>query len=317
MTPASGSGTRTGPDMSRDHITVCICTYRRQHLLGRLLREFQKQDTAGLFTYSIVVVDNDHTRSAKTVVDAFSAQSPLEVRYYCEPEQNIALARNRAIGASSGTFVALIDDDEWPDAGWLVTLHRAIHQYVADGVLGPVKPSFEEEPPQWVIDGKFYEKPQRIQHRTGEVLRWTDTRTSNVLLRREIFDDANNIFEPSLGRGGEDKEFFSRMIEKGYVFVWCHEAPVFEAIPLCRTKRSFMLRRALLRGKMSLLYPSTGLHDTLKSVVAISLYTLALPFLLFGPHHIFMRFLISYCDHIGRILAICGLDVIKQKYVME
>src|SRR5207245_10546140 len=42
------------------HITVCVCTYKRPHYLKRLLGELGNQDTSGLFTYSIVVADNDH-----------------------------------------------------------------------------------------------------------------------------------------------------------------------------------------------------------------------------------------------------------------
>ena len=52
----------------KDHISVCICTYKRPKLLVRLLRKLQKQQTANLFTYSIVIVDNDFNQSAKEAV---------------------------------------------------------------------------------------------------------------------------------------------------------------------------------------------------------------------------------------------------------
>ena len=41
------------------HVSVCICTYKRPVLLKRLLEGLGEQDTSGLFTFSIVVVDND------------------------------------------------------------------------------------------------------------------------------------------------------------------------------------------------------------------------------------------------------------------
>jgi succinoglycan biosynthesis protein ExoM len=208
-------------------------------------------------------------------------------------------------------------DDEIPGPGWLVTMFKALNAYKADGVLGPVKPQFEETPPQWVVDGKFYEKPGRKRHRDGDVLHWLDTRTSNVFMRRDVIANGDMLFRAALGRGGEDKEFFSRMIATGRVFVWCNEAPVFEVIPPGRCRRTFMLKRALLRGKVSLLYPCAGLRDNLKSVLAIILYTPALPFLLLRGQHIFMTYLIAYCDHIGKILGLVGLDVIKEKYLME
>lgn len=50
----------TFPTPGTAHISVCICTFKRPSLLLRLLKELAGQETQGLFTYSIVVVDNDH-----------------------------------------------------------------------------------------------------------------------------------------------------------------------------------------------------------------------------------------------------------------
>ena len=52
----------------KDHISVCICTYHRNHMLERLLRTMALQDTGGLFDYSIVVVDNDAAGPAREAV---------------------------------------------------------------------------------------------------------------------------------------------------------------------------------------------------------------------------------------------------------
>src|SRR5213593_4788048 len=87
------------------HISVCVCTYKRPVYLKRLLTELGKQKTDGLFTYSIVVADNDHSRSAEPVVEDFTAGSSIPVRYCVEPRQNIALARNKAVGAACGDYV--------------------------------------------------------------------------------------------------------------------------------------------------------------------------------------------------------------------
>ena len=57
------------------HISVCVCTYKRPHLLKRLLKELLRQDTGGLFSYSIVVADNDEARSAEATVSEVSAST--------------------------------------------------------------------------------------------------------------------------------------------------------------------------------------------------------------------------------------------------
>jgi len=293
-----------------DYISVCICTYKRPRPLERLLVKLQDQETKGLFRYSIVVVDNDHMQSAKGIVKSFGEKSSIAIDYYCEPEQNISLARNKAVQNAKGNFVAFIDDDELPVNNWLLNLYKAYHEFNADGILGPVMPYYEIEPPQWIIKGKFYERPS---HKTGAVLHWTNTRTGNVLLRKNIFSEKENMFRLEFGRGGEDRDFFRRMIERGFHFVWCAEAPVYETVAPERFKRSFMVRRALVRGQN----PHFGLFDILKSLIAVPLYTLALPLLLFLSHHIFMKYLIKDFDHIGRILAFWGIDVVRDQYVMK
>src|SRR6266849_1727538 len=139
------------------HIAVCVCTYKRPDYLKRLLRELAGQETGGLFTYSIVVADNDQSESARAVVSGFAPSSPIQIKYCAEPRQNIALARNKAIENAQGDYVAFIDDDEFPTTYWLKTLFKMCVQNGEDGVLGPVKPHFDVKPPKWVVHGKFYD----------------------------------------------------------------------------------------------------------------------------------------------------------------
>jgi glycosyltransferase involved in cell wall biosynthesis len=293
-----------------EHISVCVCTFKRPDLLKRLLAGLDRQRAEGLFSYSVVVADNDSMQSARKVVAEFGVTSSLPVIYCVEPEQNIALVRNKALENAKGDFVAFIDDDEFPHEDWLHNLFKACRAFEADGVLGPVQPHFEHEPPKWVVKGKFYERPT---HKTGSILHWTNTRTGNVLFKREVFSGNGNMFRKEFGMGGEDKDFFRRMMSKGFRFVWCSEAPVYEVVPPHRCKRSFMLRRALLRGKI----PHFSTLDIIKSIIAIPLYSASLPILFLSGHHRFMKYLIKDFDHIGRILALCGIDTIKQKYVIE
>lgn len=297
---------------NKDHISVCICTYKRPDLLARLLRELQNQETDNLFTYSVVVVDNDCNQSAKATVSSFQKESSLDIEYHVEKEQNIALARNKALKGAKGNLIAFIDDDEFPVNNWISNLFKTLNNCQADGVLGPVKPYFEKEPPKWVVKGKLCE---RESHQTGLILKnYQDTRTGNVLLNKKLFEDKKNLFNPEFGRtGGEDVDFFKRMIKKGHKFVWCDEAPVYELVPAERWKRIFMLRRALLRGKVSFKSSSFNVFDIIKSVIAFPVYTLALPFIFFTGHHRFMKYLIKDCDHIGKLLAACGLNSIKER----
>lgn len=298
---------------STKHITVCVCTLKRELLLKRLLLELDNQETSGLFTYSIVIADNDHLGSSESVVSEFRVASSIPIKYCVEPQQNIARARNKAIENADGDFVAFIDDDEFPAKDWLLTLFKACSRYDVAGVLGPVKPYFDEKPPNWVVQGRFYE---RETYATGSVIDWRNGRTGNVLLKRRIFETNEQPFRPEF-RTGEDQDFFHTMIKKGHVFIWSNEALVYEVIPPVRWKRRFMIKRALLRGSTSLLYPTFGALEIAKSFVAVPVYIAALPFALAVRHSWFMTLLVRLFDHIGRLLALLGITPITQPYVTE
>ena len=300
--------------MSLQHISVCICTYRRPELLERLLADLETQETAGLFSFSIVVVDNDAGESAREVVSTFARRTNRTVVYDIEPEQNISLARNRAVRNSVGDYIAFFDDDQFPQRDWLHSLYEAQKAYDADGILGPVKPYYDEVPPRWLVKGKFYERPI---HESGRIIGWRSGRTGNVLLRREVLAGDPQPFDPRFGSGSEDQDFFRRMIGKGYRFVWCNEAVGYEHVPPARWRRGFLLRRALLRGKVSLLHPGMGVKSVLISMIAIPIYLVLLPFLAIGGQHLFMKYLVKICDHLGRVMSVAGINVISEKYVVE
>ena len=300
--------------MPEHHISVCVCTFKRPELLRRLLEELKKQDSGGLFTFSIVIVDNDSQRSAETTVSEFAALSAIPVKYQVETRQNIAVARNTAVANADGDYIAFVDDDEFlTSTTWLQTLFNAAQQYGADGVCGPVKPHFETGAPGWVVEGKFYDRPS---YKTGLVLDWRKGRTGNTLLKKEVLLAFDPPFRPEF-RTGEDQDLFRRMIEKGYRFVWCHEAMAYETVPPVRWKRSFMLRRALLRGVTFRSHPTFGAREIFSSIVAIPVYVAALPFMLLLGQGRFMVLLVKLCDHLGRLLALAGLNPIREPYVTE
>jgi glycosyltransferase involved in cell wall biosynthesis len=281
------------------HICVLVCTYKRREMLRQLLAELDRQDTGGRFTYSIVVADNDRAESGRAVVAELAAGSAISVLYLVEPRQNIALARNKTVEKGRGDYLAFIDDDETPAPDWLSRLLAAIEGYGADGVLGPVLPRFASTPAPWIVRGRFFERPSPP---SGTWLRWKQTRTGNALLRAAVFDDPANRFREECGAGGEDVDFFRRMIDKGMRFVWSAEAVVYETVPDERARFGYLLRRALERGRA----PHNQGWPVALSTIAIPVYAAVLPLSLLLGRHVFIRYLIKECDHLGRIAAFLG-----------
>jgi len=229
------------------HISVCICTFKRPQMLSNLIGKLQGQVTENLFTYSAVVVDNDINRSAEDTVKNWQEASTIPVDYHSEPEQNIALARNKAVDNATGNFIAFIDDDEVPETTWLLRLYKTLKQFKADAVLGPVRPHYPEATPAWLIKSNLCERPS---YKTGTRIPGRETRTGNVLLDGGMFE--NDRFDRVFGRtGSEDTNFFRMMEKKGKVYVWCEEAPAYEIVPPERWSPEFYLTRSSRIGRLA------------------------------------------------------------------
>ena len=292
------------------HITICICTYCRPDMLERLLREIGRQETANAFTFSVVVTDNDANKSAQPVVTKMRESSSFEIVYNVAPERNIAIARNTCVAAAKGDYLAFIDDDEFPVTDWLLNHFRTCEAHPVAGVLGPVKPHFDVTPPKWVVKGEFYVRPG---HPTGFVMPWAECRTGNVLLKRSVIDSSEPPFRAEFGAGGEDQDFFQRMIGKGHIFIWCDEAVAYETVPPSRWDRGFLIHRALLRGRNTFRHRKNRVRNLLKSAIAVPLYALALPILLIVGHHYFMKYLVKLADHVGRVLTLLRLNPVAER----
>jgi len=287
-----------------------VCTFKRPTFLEHLLRTLEVQRTDNLFEYDVVVADNDAARSAEPVVRARASASKLKIMYCVEPVANIAAARNAALANARGDFIAFIDDDEFPTGEWLYWLFRTREDRQAGGVLGPVLPQFQLEPPTWLTKGKFFDRPR---YATGRPLAWFEARSGNVLFVREILNQLDPPFRTQFATAGEDMDFFRRAIERGFTFVWCDEAEVFEFVPASRCTRRYLLRRAVLRGSNFPKHPTDRAKNALKSIVALPCYTVALPVLAIVGHHVFISYLIKVLDHGSRLLAFAGLPLVSER----
>jgi glycosyltransferase involved in cell wall biosynthesis len=280
-------------------------------MLAKCLGALEKQERRG-FTYSLVVVDNDARETARGVVEDWAKRSTIEVVYVCEPEQNISRARNRAVANASGPYVAFIDDDEVPELAWLANLYETCSGLSVDGVLGPVLPQFRGTPPEWLMKSGLC---SRETFPTGtRVNNSKYMRTGNVLLAKGMIEALEAPFDPRLGRtGGEDADFFDRMVKAGRSFVWCNEARVYEDVPVERQTLKYHVKRAFLRGVTEADRQAFLSYGTLKSSAAVVIYCAALPLLLATRYHLFARYLVRCCDHLAKLLGHFGVRLARER----
>ena len=227
-------------------ISVCIASYKRPRQLQALLQALL-DEVVHPVPVEIVVCDNDSARSAEAIVAQAANRTHVAVRYFCEPEQNISLARNRVIAAAQGEWIALIDDDELPSPQWLAQLYDTASASGADGVFGPVFPILPPEAPTWLRDGGFF---RPIRRQTGMTLSMTEAVAGNALLKAAILRKVQGPFDPRYGRsGGEDTLLFGTLLQKhGARFVGCAEAIVEEFVGVERCSLGWLLRRAFRGG---------------------------------------------------------------------
>jgi succinoglycan biosynthesis protein ExoM len=215
---------------------ILICTFERQQLLQRLLAALVEQVRPEDCT--LVVVDNG-PNSSEIIVSNFKTSMNIIYAHVLEP--GLVSARNKALAlglALHPEYLAFIDDDEVPEAGWLANLIQRIEQTGADIACGPVVPEYSELPPRWISQGEFF-------NAFGDSLR-----TSNLMMRASCVpaDDSLWFSHEFNFSGGEDNEFLSRLVANGAIHVTAEAAIVRETVPRSRMNRRYIWCRGLRDG---------------------------------------------------------------------
>jgi glycosyltransferase involved in cell wall biosynthesis len=91
-------------------ITVCTPTYNRAATLPRLHESLCSQTFRG---FEWLVVDDGSTDDTAAVVSALAAASAFPVVYRRQENAGKHVALNRAAEACNGTFLAIVDSDDW------------------------------------------------------------------------------------------------------------------------------------------------------------------------------------------------------------
>lgn len=229
-------------------VAICVATCGRPAGLARLLGSIERLEIPADVALRIVVVDNDTAGSAREVCED-AVRRALPVDYVVEKRRGIPFARNTALTAAlpACDFVAFIDDDEVAEPRWLAELLRVQAEHAADVVTGPCLPEYEGDPPRWVLDGGFHERPR---HPTGA--QRPVAYTHNALVRAGVFDALDWHFDESMGRnGGDDSELFGRVADAGFRIVWADDAVAREAVPRSRTTLRWIAMRGFRVGTSS------------------------------------------------------------------
>jgi hypothetical protein len=232
-----------------------------------------------------------------------------------EPRHGHTYAYHRAFvsacrAAPAPDYVAVLDDDEYPNPDWLAEMVGVALKYSVDIVGGPVFPVFDE-PDHWLAKSGLY-APTRFA--TGLVSMIYGT--GSMLIRRGTLEQyLDEPFQHDYAfTGGGDEEFFYRCRRDGRSFAWADEAHVFETMPRSRTSVGYVLRRRFRKGTGATRVErkfagSVGgaARRWCKALGLIGSAALTLPITAFGGRSAVMRSLILAARGAGRIAAEFGI----------
>lgn len=216
-------------------IAACVCTYRRNEPLARLLERLAEiaDRSADRFQLGVVVVDDNPGGDAEPVVESFVDRFPLGVHYRRCGHQNISLARNAALqgGAELAEVVVMTDDDCVPDVEWIDALLDTREATGADSVSGPLLVMLPPGAPAWLQKQRVFDFDHEVIP-DGAPL---DTgQTNNCLIDTAwLAAHPEHRFDPEYGRiGGEDMVFFRGAIALGMRSFHSERARVHQYEPM-------------------------------------------------------------------------------------
>lgn len=221
-------------------VAICICTCRRPEGLGRALGHIAKLTYPG--PVCVIVVENHAGGEGNAVCDGLAGRYPHPLHCLVEPRPGISFARNTAMRAALSEpvdFVAMIDDDEWPEPDWLEHMLAVQAASGAAIVCGPVEPVFETPPPDWIVKAGHFQS-------SGE-----SYGTSNVLFSvAPLRQWSGDWFEPRFALiGGEDKELIDGLIARGHRFAAAGAgAAIHEWVPPERATLRYIMARGVRDG---------------------------------------------------------------------
>jgi glycosyltransferase involved in cell wall biosynthesis len=291
-------------------VCLCVPTFRRPADLRRLLAAVAQLNYAG--PLSVVVVDNDgETRAGAGAVAEIAPAYRWPLTCLVEPRRGHTYAYNRAFAAACRTeprpdYIAVLDDDEYPQARWLDELIRVAQRCDVDIVGGPVFPVFDD-PTHWLAKSGFY-APLRFA--TGRVPMIFGA--GNMLICRGVLEQY--LDEPFLHAfaftGGSDYEFFWRCRRDGRSFAWADDAAVFETTPRSRTTIGYLLRRKFRNGSETTRLErkflggvASALRRWCRGVGQFGLGVLSLPFAVLRGRRALVASLIRAARGAGRLAA--------------
>ena len=233
-------------------ISVIICTYNRQQYLVEAMQSLVEQDF-DKNRFEVIVVNNNSKDDTEKVCRQFIARHPeCQLHYYNEAEQGSSAARNNGARNAKGSLLIFMDDDAIAEKDFLKNtwqFHLAnpgIH-----GFGGRIIPRYIPAEPEWMshyvsaLVGNFDYAPVITEFKPNKY-----PLESNMAITKKAFDEIGgfNIALPgvmgNLRIGGEGKDLYFRLKEKGQKIFYVPGLVVHHVVEVDRLNKEYLYRVA-------------------------------------------------------------------------
>lgn len=237
-------------------LTVALCTHNHADRLERTLADLVNIKAPNM-SWEYLVIDNGSRDTTPDLLATHAWPEGWTVRVVREEKLGLSNARNRAIAEARGEYIIFMDDDETADPDWLCAFERLIETQRPDAFGGRIEVLFEGNRPIWLTDELLGFLGEL--HRAENVTRLTQPNTSfyggNFGFRRAVCESIGD-FDSMLGRkgtdntGGEEVDFYRRLLAFGFTVWWTPEAVIYHRIQAEKLKRSYFLDLHYRQGRM-------------------------------------------------------------------
>ncbi len=233
-------------------ISAAICTHDRDAALAAAVASLAAQ-TLPHGQYEILIIDNSADADASRG-RARTHQGISNLRWFHEPREGVATARNLAVERARAPLLAFIDDDAIADPSWLEALLAGFARF-GDGATilgGPVRPIWVAPRPDWLADGLLPYLSLVDHGCEARVLDADEWIVGANIAYRIAAIRAVGGFTGALGRrwsgsillSNEESELAQRLRAAGGVAGWVPAAGVSHCIGPERLNRAWFRRRA-------------------------------------------------------------------------
>lgn len=229
-------------------VSIAIATFNRCGLLKRALESLGSLPRSDAYDVEIVVIDNGSTDATKDVVQSMTIPS-VSIRWIFEEKAGLPFARNRAVQEAKGDWIAFFDDDQLVESAWLNTLFTAAREDGLDCVGGArtLRIETDEPPPRLpsfsrMLLGEISADHPHFYHKQHLPC------TGNVLIAKSVFEKIG-MFDESVLDGGEDTDFFNRMLDAGIRAKYIPTAVVEHIIAPRRLEHDYLELIAFRHGR--------------------------------------------------------------------